>query len=98
MTTDNFVQPTSKITPDELTRRGEETYFNDLKDKLEKSNNGEFVVIEVESKDYFVDKDLMVALEKAKAKYKDKLFFIVQIGSLQRQALNYKQEQHGWLF
>ena len=86
------------ITPEELNRRGESIYFNQLKDKLEKRNNGDYVVIEVESGDHFVNKDLMIALNKAKAKHKDKLFFIVQIGSLQKPNLSFKKEKYAWLF
>lgn len=84
--------------PEEITKKGEEIYFNELKDKLEKNHNGDYMVLEVESKEHFVDKDLVHALETARAKFPDKLFFIVQIGSLQKSTMNYKKENYGWLF
>ncbi|MGA2910500.1 MAG: hypothetical protein ABSE04_01725 [Candidatus Microgenomates bacterium] len=94
----NDNNPSPNLSPDELTRKGEEIYLNDLKDKLEQTNRGEYVVIEVDSGKYFIDKDVTVALEKAKTEYPQKLFFIVQIGTLQRNTLNYKQAKNEWLF
>lgn len=86
------------ITPDELNRKGEQIYFDELKEKLEKSHSGDYVVIEVDSGDYFLDKDLMKVLQKARGKYKDKLFFIVQVGSLQKPTIGLKKEKNAWLF
>lgn len=72
------------MSPGEITQRGEEIYINELKEKLEAGNNGEYVVIEVGSKEYFVNRDLVVALKEARERFPDKLFFIVQIGALQK--------------
>lgn len=84
--------------PEEVTKRGEEIYFNELKSKLESTNKGDYVVIEVVSKKYFIDKDLLNALNKAKEKYPDKLFFIVQIGTLQNTSMGYRKQKNAWLF
>lgn len=93
--------PTPQIqntSPEEVTKRGEEIYFNELKSQLENTNKGDYVVIDVDSKEYFVDNDLIQALDKAKQKYPDKLFFIVQIGTLQKPTLGYRKQKNAWLF
>lgn len=80
---------------------GEDFYFSELKENLEKDHNGEYVVIEVESKNYFVDNDLLVALTKAKEKFPENLFHVVQIGSLQRPSMNYRKNaatKYAWVF
>lgn len=93
-----IISPQRNQSAEEVTKVGEKYYFDNLKDKLEKTNNGDFLVIEVESRKYFINKDLMLALNQAKTKFPDKLFFIVQIGTLQKQPMNYKKENYGWLF
>ncbi len=93
----NMVPPQSNLSADEVTKAGEKYYFDILKEKLEKTNNGQFLVLEVESKKYFINEDLMVALNEARKEFRSKLFFIVQIGTLQKPTMNYKKENYGWL-
>ncbi len=92
------VFPQANQSSENLTKIGEKYYLDNLKDKLEKTNNGDFLVLEVESHKYFINQDLMVALNQAKNEFPDKLFFIVQIGTLQKPAINYKRENYAWLF
>ena len=80
-----------------VTKIGEKYYLENLKDKLEKTNIGDFLVLEVDSKKYFINKDLMIALSQAQKKFPNSLFFIVQIGTLQNPTMNYKKENYGWL-
>jgi hypothetical protein len=68
---------------DYITKVGAEYYFHELKDELEEKEKGNYLVMEVESKEYFLDEDLLKAIEKAEKKFPDKLFFIVQVGTLQ---------------
>lgn len=70
--------------PDEILTQGEKIYF-DNKTKLEKTNIGKFAAIEIDSKEIFVDRDKLVAIQKAQKKYPQKLFYIVQIGNLRKQ-------------
>lgn len=86
------------LSPDEITKRGEEIYINELKDKLEKNRLGNYVVIEVKTKKHFVNKDLVAALEAAKKKFPQDLFFIVQIGKLRTTLLKNQYQQYDWLF
>lgn len=64
----------------EITKKGQEIYDEKLKNELEPEYNGKFVVIEVESEEYFVDESLEQALEKAKKKFPDKVFYSTRIG------------------
>ena len=86
------------LTPEEITRIGQETYLNELKENLEQSHLGEYVVIEVKTKKYFINPDLVTAIQKAKKEFPDSLFFIVQIGKLQTPSIQQKKESYAWLF
>jgi len=86
------------ISLNELAEKGQQIYLDELKDKLEKAHMGEYVVIEVESKKYFVGKDPVTVNEKARKEFPDKLFFMVQIGKLQRPSINLKKDDYAWLF
>ncbi len=90
-------QPDTKYSLSEISRLGNEFYLTELKDKLEKTKMGQYVVIEVESKKYFVDPDLKVALEKANKKFPTKLFNIIRVGELRSLPLQ-KKEKNAWLF
>jgi glycine cleavage system aminomethyltransferase T len=68
--------------------RGLFIYKHDLKKILEPKYNGKIVCIEYESKDYFIGKDEMKALEKARKKYPDKLFFFAKVGDVAIHTLN----------
>ena len=94
----NISASQNEYSPEEITRLGQDFYLKVLKDKLERTNNGDYAVIEVQSKDYYVDKDLVNALDKAKKKYPEKLFFIVQIGTLKSPILNLKKGKYAWAF
>ncbi len=79
--TDRLLQAEKSL--DYISNTGIEYYLQELKDKLEKTAKGKYLVLEVESKKYFIDDDLLNAIECAEQKFPDKLFFIVQIGTLQ---------------
>jgi hypothetical protein len=71
------------ITAEELDRlpdAGEEIYARKLKAKLEPKHIGKIVVIEVESGKYFVGNNMDEAMDKAEAKFPDKVFYIKRIG------------------
>lgn len=76
---------------DDVLRVGEDLYLNTFKERLEKDYLGQYVVIDVEKKDYTVDENQLAAVEAAKAKFGQKLFFIVKIGSLDKPSVNYRK-------
>ncbi len=91
--------PAPSLSPEELVSEGEQVYF-EKKDELETDNLGQFAVIEVESKEIFVDKDKLTAIQKAQQKYPNSLFYIVEIGNLKRQSNSEINEirKYGWSF
>jgi len=54
--------------------------FEVLDPELSKTHRGQFVVIEVDSGDYFLGKTPMEADQQARAKYPGKVFFMGRIG------------------
>lgn len=72
---------TTSLTPQEIIKKGEDIYFQN-QDRLEKENYGQYAVIDIKSKEIFVDTDKTTAVQQAKKKYPNNLFFIVQIGNL----------------
>lgn len=91
----NTSQPLSL---EEITRLGEKFYVEELKDKLEKEKAGDYVVIDVEQKKYRADADRLVAVEKARADFGDKLFYIVQVGGVQNPSINFNAQKYAWHF
>jgi hypothetical protein len=89
-------QDTEYQSLDYITRTGEEFYMEKLREKLEKTHKGEYVVIEPESKSYFVDADLLEAIQKAEEKFPDSLFYIVRIGSLYPTSAHFRKPTHAW--
>jgi hypothetical protein len=85
------------IAPEQLSALGEQIYFS-KKDELERTSMGQFAVIEVESKEVFVDPDKLTAIQKAQARYPNKLFYIVQIGNLRPTPSSEVNEvkKYGW--
>lgn len=76
----NTITATS-LSPQEIIKKGEDIYFQN-QDRLEKENYGQYAVIDIKSKEIFVDMDKTTAIQQAKEKYPNNLFFIVQIGNL----------------
>jgi hypothetical protein len=83
-----------------ISKTGREFYLSELRDKLEKDAFNKYVVIEPTSKDYFIDEDLLVALQQAEEKFPDKLFYIVKVGSLLPPATNFVHQKtsYAWYF
>ncbi len=63
-----------------IARKGEGIYHARLKKLLEAEYRGWYVVIEVDSGEYFLGQTTLEALEKAEATYPDKKFYIVKVG------------------
>lgn len=73
-----------------ITRLGEEYYLAELRDQLEEKHMNDYVVIEPVSKRYYVDEDLLLAIQEAEQEFPDSFFTIIKIGSLQPPIAAYK--------
>jgi len=58
-----------------------QSFYGEIKDELENTSNGKYVALDSETKQYWVGETASTALQKAKRKYPDKLFYLLQIGS-----------------
>lgn len=65
--------------PEEMSRLAWERYAQ-IKERLERDHHGEFVMIEVDSGDYFVGESQRQAYSKAHSAYPDKAFHCIRIG------------------
>jgi hypothetical protein len=63
----------------EFAKRGRDIFYK-INPELEKEHHGEVLLIEIQSGDYFVDKDPHEALKKAKSKHPDKIFYRCRVG------------------
>ena len=66
--------------PVEFARRAEEYYDRGLRAKLEPEHKGEYLVLDVESGDYELDADEMAAIDRARARHPDRVFYILRVG------------------
>ena len=64
----------------EIEKRGKEIYETQLKEKIESEKNGKYLVLEVESGEYFINDFLDEALKEAKKKFPNKIFYSLRIG------------------
>jgi hypothetical protein len=56
------------------------TVYENIKTQLEAKHHGETVIIEVESGDYFLGKNMLDALKSGKIKHPDGIFYGFRIG------------------
>lgn len=68
-----------KYSTKELVRLGEKRY-EEIRDQVEKKYKNKFIVIEVDSGDYFIDKDSVKATLKARKKHPEAIFYLARIG------------------
>lgn len=68
-----------KYSKEKFVRLGKKRY-EQIKAQVEPKHNNEFIVIEVDSGDYFIDKDPVKAIGKAKEKYPEVVFYRARIG------------------
>lgn len=71
-------QKTQRST-DEIDRLGWSRY-QDIRDDLEPNHFGEFVMIEVESGDYYLGETPGQALERAEEDHPDSVFCLIRVG------------------
>jgi hypothetical protein len=66
--------------PEAFARQAEDYYARALRAKLEPKHRGEYLVLDVESGDYELDADEMAAIDRARGKHPDRLFYILRVG------------------
>ena len=58
-----------------------QAYYELIKDNLENDEKGKYVALDFETESYWIGETASMAIKKAKRKYPNKLFYLLQIGS-----------------
>jgi len=64
----------------EIVRRGQALYDQQIRGQVEAHHPGKFLVLDIETGDYEIDVDDVVALQRAKAKHPDAALYILRVG------------------
>jgi hypothetical protein len=73
--------PYHSYTPEEVAQRGEAIYERQIRARVEPEHRGQFVVIDIETGDYELDADDLVATKRALAKRSEAVLYGLRIGS-----------------
>ena len=74
--------PYANFTSKEVASRGETIYRREIRDKVEPKHKGKFLVIDIETGEYEMNADDLVATKRLLAKHPDAVVYGLQIGSL----------------
>ena len=66
----------------EFARRGDEIYESQIRQQVERGNQGKIVAIDIETGDFEVDKNEIAACDRLEARQPDAQVWIVRIGSV----------------
>ena len=72
--------PHLTISPEEIVRRGQDYYDRFLRDKREPEHRGEFLMLNIETGEYEMDKNERLAFERATTRWPSSVFYILRIG------------------
>jgi hypothetical protein len=73
--------PYPGYTPEEVARRGEELYNQQIRPSVEAQHEGKFLVLDIKTGAYEIDADDLVATKRALAKDPNAVLYGVRIGS-----------------
>ena len=72
--------PQTKLSKEEIARRGEELYEHSIRSKVETDFDGDIVAIDVGSGDYEIDSSILPAVDRLRARHPDAEPYIMRIG------------------
>jgi hypothetical protein len=72
--------PHARFPIQEIVRRGQALYDQQIRAKVEGSHKGEFLVLDIESGEYEIDASEVAAVRRAKAKHPEAALYILRIG------------------
>jgi hypothetical protein len=70
-----------RYSKDELAQRGDAIYEREIRDRFATSADGKFVAIDVDSGEFEVDEDELVACDRLRARVPDAQIWLVKVGS-----------------
>jgi len=72
--------PHLTISPEEIVRRGQDYYDRFLRDKREPEHRGEFLMLNIETGEYEMDKNERLAFERARTRWPSGVLYILRVG------------------
>jgi hypothetical protein len=69
-----------RYSSDEIARRGQALYDQDIRVQVEAAHRGKFLVLDIETGEYELDESELAALQRAKAKNPGAALYILRIG------------------
>lgn len=72
---------TPRYSKEEFARRGDEIYDRDIKPHVTQGDEGKFVVIDIETADYEIDRDEIVANDRLLVRHPDAQVWFTRVGS-----------------
>lgn len=73
---------TQRYSKEEFARRGDEICERDIKPCVTQADQGKFVVIDIETGDYEIDRDEIVAQDRLSLRHPDAQIWFTRVGSL----------------
>lgn len=70
----------TKLSREEIASRGEEIYQAEIRSKVEVAYKGQYLVLDIETGDYEIDPDDLVATKRTLAKHPDGVLYGVRVG------------------
>jgi len=75
------VKPRPRYSKEEFARRGDEIYEREVRPQVGPSDEGKFVVIEIDTGVYEIDEDELAASDRLLARNSDAQLWITRVGS-----------------
>src|SRR5258708_92939 len=72
--------PQTKISKEEIARRGEELYENSIRPKVEAEFDGNILAIDVDSGDYEIDNSILPAVDRLRLRHPNAEPYTIRIG------------------
>lgn len=73
--------PYANYTPKEVSSRGEAIYRREIRDRVAPKHKGKFLVIDIETGEYEMNADDLVATKRLLAKHPNAIIYGLQIGA-----------------
>jgi hypothetical protein len=70
-----------RYSKEEFARRGNEIYDRDILPKLKPEDNGKLIAIDIETGDYELDRDLLMASDRLAVRHPDAQIWVRRVGS-----------------
>ena len=69
-----------RFSSDEIARRGQALYEREVRDLLDASDRGKFLVLDIETGAYELDRDELAAMKRAQKKHPGGAFYVLRVG------------------